>query len=886
MNKVKFSFLITFLTLAPFLAVLTYIETFKDQSTNTIELRKTSNKCKNGFCENQYLMNVKKEYVVLNNIFMSHELQFANETVHPINIDFQNDREFMWSRTYNYKLIPGSYILKTKKPERAKRKTFSGMMPLESDEKGLFGINGYSKIFTFIDSLAVIFSVLSCIFIIYFAKVIDLKMKDVYTTTIFIGAIIISFFMGIHLFDELFPLFLRKHLIRISAVTVSFSTMCIYVKNIKNLFPLFLSIVCLYVLPSEITILPNLFYIHFVSFTLATIYILKSENKILSLLLFPYFYNVVGVVGISFKNYPHVDFYMYSCSLLYVFSLYKKYESNIDNLLFRLKQKANEPTQLREIKRFNIIHGAFQSIDYFKLLGYMKTLSLFLSAKRVTLLLDYGGKKKTLIFDNGSLDIFDDNAVKGEILTKSYFLGKSYFFQEKVSDKYETDTFISYPIVVNNKTVGVIAATNFFNFNDSDFYKSEVEIKIEHVISYLSKFFLNDSIYKVSRYDDYVFSFNRIDEKLNDIKTFNCYINKILGEKKVSNEDCIIIVKNKLEGKTEYLSSLNKLTKEYLDHPLNLDINKNQYGPVLISMYDKKDVLLDGLDSICEKFHPKTVEILNKNNVKSIITKYLKIGDKDAVLVCFIKDISKDIFEYEDRLNALTKYINSNYVTKKMSFTLGSFLPQKSILKIINSEDTYEVDHGYLIMLDLKNSTKISKQISADKWLESIVRYIDEFKEICHRYNVNFVSFEWDCFLFSLSSKEILSFACLKDFINECNLLVTKIYKNECLVLVGMFDNQDQYCRFCISYGDISRDVYEMGTSKKWGVVGNTMAQVSKLESKCKPYTKNGRFVFVTDGIFFEINLIDIKETATWDSNKKIFCVVMDQNSQQLDEAS
>ena len=171
--------------------------------------------------------------------------------------------------------------------------------------------------------------------------------------------------------------------------------------------------------------------------------------------------------------------------------------------------------------------------------------------------------------------------------------------------------------------------------------------------------------------------------------------------------------------------------------------------------------------------------------------------------------------------------------------TLTEFVPD-SIVEKLNGERGKVQETGYLLMVDLKDSSKIAQSISAEGWGEFVRdRVVPLIMPIAKQQGFQLHQVIWDAFYFTIPSMEQNENA-----INKLVLMhsavraeINKLYQVEFANIQNYeLDPDVDKLRSCFVFGDTSRGFSESPTPV-WTIVGFSMSHVSKLEAECKNFS-------------------------------------------------
>ncbi|MBI3557196.1 MAG: GAF domain-containing protein [Deltaproteobacteria bacterium] len=318
-------------------------------------------------------------------------------------------------------------------------------------------------------------------------------------------------------------------------------------------------------------------------------------------------------------------------------------------------------------------------------------------------------------------------------------------------------------------------------------------------------------------------------------------------------------------------------------------LRENEQGPLALAVNREQPVIVTDVQLWKQVLHENTNTFFQKSGTKSCaaIPIYKTIRDQvGAVIekaiwgVIFLERRSEAPFtlQYSRALSLLAnsidefiEHIDQKQALERTKKVLSAFVPQRILDRVINENIELEKDQGFLVMLDLKNSTKISLEVGSETWTRNVQILIPSIEKICHKYRLQLQLAIWDAFYLTLSTPtpsaqdviEILA------FVNEIVPVIDDWYTTHYEKLSFTETSSEQKARFCLTYGDISRG-FSVGTTRNWTIVGNEMASISKFEDVCK---KLSGVIFADDSLVEQINTSYWKNTGscTPSTSRKIY---------------
>jgi len=147
-----------------------------------------------------------------------------------------------------------------------------------------------------------------------------------------------------------------------------------------------------------------------------------------------------------------------------------------------------------------------------------------------------------------------------------------------------------------------------------------------------------------------------------------------------------------------------------------------------------------------------------------------------------------------------------------------------------------EKEQGLLVMLDLKDSTKIAVRVGSEHWRSKVAELSPQVEAVAAKYGLVLQIVIWDALYLTRECRgqegglleDVLAFA------RDAVALVDAWYRTSWSPHVpDILSGQRQRGRICISFGDVSRGMAN-GPTSNWTIVGGEMAAVSKMEDVCK----------------------------------------------------
>jgi hypothetical protein len=298
-------------------------------------------------------------------------------------------------------------------------------------------------------------------------------------------------------------------------------------------------------------------------------------------------------------------------------------------------------------------------------------------------------------------------------------------------------------------------------------------------------------------------------------------------------------------------------------------VSHNEQGPLALAVNRRRTMTLGEIGWIRGVLHPVTLEIFDASGIQScaaipilgapsLAKAGADRGEAPVWGVLWFESPKAGAFlpRMEAGLEALRSAVESILhhhellgLHSRAKEALAGFVPQAVLERLISGQEVRQEEQGYLLMADVKDSTKISRSIGADRWNRFIARLTPSIERVASERGYQLQSVIWDAFCFTRPLKpEPEEVHRVVDLCREIHRIIDQECKGEFPLLIP--EGEKKRVRFCLTHGDITRDV-QCGYTKNWMIVGGAMASVSKLEQACKP--KDG-WLFAASSTAFDRN--------------------------------
>lgn len=270
----------------------------------------------------------------------------------------------------------------------------------------------------------------------------------------------------------------------------------------------------------------------------------------------------------------------------------------------------------------------------------------------------------------------------------------------------------------------------------------------------------------------------------------------------------------------------------------------NQQGPLAIAVHGKKTVIVPNTKWLEGVVHQLTTKFfgIHKTTTAAFVPVF---GEDEATVigVYWIEGIRSNEISYADRemFSSITKSISEKIKLLKSRKqllvshqNLSKFIPEHLVEAYLNGEDVQETDYGFLMMFDLKGSTRLSHALGNDTFHKEVDSFKDALvMELEGKWVLR--QFVWDGFEFTRSSavdgSEILT-------ISEWTTAVEDKFEKWKKNLVSQYGSLAEIVglsfRIVFTFGDVSRGVVEEGATRKWTLKGGAVAVATKVEQASK----------------------------------------------------
>ncbi|MFL5812703.1 MAG: GAF domain-containing protein, partial [Bdellovibrionia bacterium] len=294
-------------------------------------------------------------------------------------------------------------------------------------------------------------------------------------------------------------------------------------------------------------------------------------------------------------------------------------------------------------------------------------------------------------------------------------------------------------------------------------------------------------------------------------------------------------------------------------------VSHNEQGPMPLAINRGKIVTIPDSSWIEGVLHKQSLEIFRQFQTRSCAAIPIQPSENDVpwgVIWIESKSIGQFSAQAEPGLKLLAQAVEDLILKvslqglhERAKSALAGFVPERVLHALLSGQDVRENEQGYLLMADLRDSTKLARKYGADAWTQFVGKLCKPAEAIAQKYGYSLQVVVWDALYFTSgkpkSSQELQNAVRMASELAALFGMEAQREFNEVLL---PFDTNR--ARFCVTYGDVTRDVKNNFTSS-WTIVGTAMASISKMEQTCKGF----------DGVLFcsEFALTDAGD-ITWEA--------------------
>ena len=444
---------------------------------------------------------------------------------------------------------------------------------------------------------------------------------------------------------------------------------------------------------------------------------------------------------------------------------------------------------------------------------------------------------------------------------------------EEKKFKYRGNYFSVVPILYNSMPIAGLAFTDFPNKVATDEAKlTEITSVADLLLPFFAKFISSKMVVEKSEWSD------TCSALIHEIK-------KIEARNIIDDQEFIQAVASLVSEKMNYgtfISYLDQSTRRLIVKGVAgmeagiekmyresefYAVSHNERGPIPLSVNRRRPALVSDLSWIRPVLHPNTLAVFDVSGIKSCASVPIfegVPGSEESIWgILWLESKEVGAFSHKNErglievCGAIQEIFHNRNAQKKHKITtelLSGFVPENILTKLVKGESVRVNEQGFLLMADLRDSTKLSRKIGADDWVAFVSTLLGPAQKVAEKYGFEIQAAIWDALYFTKSDAHSFSEADLISFSDELSQLFEA---GMCKKFGDPMSEQPYHsrARFCLVHGDISRDVRSSVTSS-WTIVGSSMAAISKLEQACKSHTG---WIFCGDSVPF------VEQAVNWD---------------------
>lgn len=469
--------------------------------------------------------------------------------------------------------------------------------------------------------------------------------------------------------------------------------------------------------------------------------------------------------------------------------------------------------------------------------------------------------------------------------------------KRKQKYKYDGNLLSVLPLSINDTQIGAFAFTNYTTDLDRDKDRSEQTKLFFDIISpiYCEKILARRIL---QRNLDYT-SVSTLKQSIDSIPLNSSKLNSQENMKRTIGQLQSLIC-NSLDA-YGYIGEVNKsdsrfkiwnvqgYVSEVQERIANGKIythESNKHGPLPLAIHEKRIIIIPDVNLYKDVYHTFTNYFFEKCGTHSCTAIPIYNKNTGEIWGAIVLERNSDRrFTGEDKNSLqqvsilasdfITKLINMGLMQKTQN-ALKEFIPEQGFDKFISDGTYEEKDTGFLMMIDMKASTKINNQLGREIWEKAMKELTHEIRALISKLEIELQEINWDCFILSISSQN-----CTPGKFQEFQILVenlkeisTKIYLNYFSSIQDLQHESVPKFRACAVFGDITRGI-EDSEKKFWKIKGQEIANVVKLEDTCKTLQKNNPYTyfFIDESIHNNLALAGWinAETIVESNQRKIF---------------
>jgi class 3 adenylate cyclase len=185
-------------------------------------------------------------------------------------------------------------------------------------------------------------------------------------------------------------------------------------------------------------------------------------------------------------------------------------------------------------------------------------------------------------------------------------------------------------------------------------------------------------------------------------------------------------------------------------------------------------------------------------------------------------------------LDMLLPFLARTLSQRKAALALAEFLPAGVSERLLEGKSVRVTETGYLLMVDIRDSTRIARRFGNDFWARFMRALSKDLEPLAREHGFALQLVVWDALYLTLPGEPSdTALATAEKFARKLHAAIRRATR-EVFGDQAVSAARGPCARFCLTYGDTTRDVRSVHKAD-WTIVGKTLAAVCKLEQSCKP---------------------------------------------------
>jgi len=625
----------------------------------------------------------------------------------------------------------------------------------------------------------------------------------------------------------------------------------------------------------------NGFYRWLVSISSISLFYSSIKKRKLSIILLSLYFIWDSLVLFGLLNLS-TGIYMspIALGLLFISLNNKKVKRIIRNNLSWIR-KEEIKNELAEVEKLDLSYKELKDL----LIKVLRSLMYDIGSSRGSICFFNDNNPIIVNVTNSTIKTIDDGIIPevfGKVIQSGdpiWWASDDQFNQLRQGDNENTFGISSVvPIKVSKKIFGALSVTGFqHSMIEVEEDLLTIENTIESYIDLITRYLIynenlsGDLLLKTRKKLNDTLSNQLI--KVND--SLNAY--QYLCESVSENLDVIAMVFSFQEDDRSltlcgFSGERDEIKDEWSKVPFKARHN-NKISPFAVAVNEKKQVFVSNIKSYYSILKSKhSQRLFELTDTSGFYCNPIIIDENVNSLLVILEKQNSNFFNNE--LNE-TLSVAISYLTYKLreieikesenrkDKLLNKFVPEEAKNQILSDGIAFEKDHGMLLMIDLRSSTKISSISSeyADEFVDCVESVRNLIVPKAMEYNFVLQKINWDAFYFTYSydKESSLNIEKLTEFVEyvheACKISYVKHFDD---LISSPHHISNHCCRIVFTEGDISRSMINIGSTNSWGIHGTIMAEICKLEDACK---KLDGYYYTFESVVKKYNLLNWHNT-------------------------